>query len=118
MAYTQWLPRSNRQGGEWNSPNVVIPSGITTINILLDLVQANDFSSPTQSITLTVEVSKDSGTSWELQMRVGWIGGTPNPRDGLWTASVTGINLLAGFLARAHISQSGAIRYGIRGEII
>jgi hypothetical protein len=117
MAYTNWLPRSNRAGGEWNSGNFLIPSGINAISIRLNLANVSDFATPDRSITLVLEISKDGAQTWETHMVVGWIGGPPPGKGGGWYASCDGINQLAGFLARVHISQSGTFRYGIQGEI-
>jgi hypothetical protein len=117
MAFTNWMNRSIRNGGEWNSGNFTIPAGIESVNIELNLLQNSDFATPDKSITLSVEVSNDGATTWVEQMTVGWVGGTPPGRSGKWYASINGIGEFAGFLARVHISQSGSFRYGIRGEI-
>ena len=117
MAFTNWLSRAVRGGGEYNSPNVTIPSGIDRITVQLNLLANSDFSTPDKSLTITVEVSKDNAVTWETQCIIGWVGGAPSPKSGGWTASIYGIRPLAGYLARAHISQSGSFRWGLRGEI-
>jgi hypothetical protein len=117
MAFTNWLPRATRAGGEWNSPNISIPTGINQITIRLNLQSNADFATPDKSITIWVEVSSDGGTSWQEVFRAGWLGGSPPPKSGIWSASATGLGEYAGMLARAHISQSGSIKYGIQGEI-
>lgn len=118
MAFQSWISRANRSGGEYNSPNFTIPSGVDQVAIHLNLLANSDFSTPDKSLTITVEVSRDNAVTWEHQFTIGWIGGNPSPRSGGWDARITGIAPLAGFLARAHVSQSGSFRWGLQGEII
>lgn len=117
MAFTNWLNRSIRAGGEWNSPNVTIPAGVDKVTVQLNLLNNSDFSTEDKSITIWVEVSDDGGVNWQEIFRAGWVGGTPPGKSGKWYASMSGLSEFTGYLARAHISQSGSFRYGIQGEI-
>jgi len=119
MAYTRWLSQTTRSGGEYNSPNVTVPSGIDTLRIHL-IVVASAFATADKSLTITIEISKDGATSWTHQFTVGWIGGPVPTRPGQtgWYAAVSGLEQYAGNLARVHISQSGNFRWGLDGEIL
>lgn len=118
MALSQWLPRSRRGGGEYNTPNYTIPSGMDRVRIVLDIDPA-EFATPDLSVTASVEVSKDGAQTWQHQMTVGWVGESPPPsKSGTWYAEVNGINALAGYLARVHFSTSGTFRWGLLGEIM
>jgi hypothetical protein len=117
MAFTNWLSRANRAGGEYNTPNVTIPTGINRITVQLNLLANSDFSTPDKSLTITIEISRDSAVTWETHCVIGWIGGAPSQKSGRWSATIDGIGALTGFLARAHVSQSGSFRWGLRGEI-
>jgi hypothetical protein len=120
MAYSTWIQKRNRNGGEWNSSNVTIPSGIDTVRIHL-VVNSNDFNTEDKSITGSIEISTDGAQTWRTQLSVGWMGGTPSPRPGGqvgWYAAVSGIGQYAGALARAHISQSGNFSWGLEGELL
>lgn len=116
MTFLPWLPIQDREGGEYNSGNFVVPSNIDVISIRLALKKIENFSTPDLSVTITVETSIDAQI-WTTQFAVGWIGGQPSPKSGGWTASVTGISNFAGQYARVHASQSGAFRWGLEVEI-
>lgn len=117
MAFTNWLSRAVRNGGEYNTPNVTIPTGINKITVELNLLANSDFSTPDKSLTISIEISRDNAVTWESHCVIGWVGGTPSPKTGKWSAMIDGIAPLAGYLARAHVSQSGSFRWGLRGEI-
>lgn len=117
MALTQWMPRSRRGGGEYNTGNFTIPSGVDVCNVQLDVTLAA-FGTPDLSVTASVEISTDGAQTWHHQMTIGWVGGQPSPKSGTWYASVNGISALAGALARVHFSTSGTFRWGLLGELI
>jgi len=120
MAYAVWLPKQNRQGGEWNTPNVTVPMGIDEIRIHL-LVTNSQFTTSARSITAVVQISEDGGSNWTDEMSVGWVGNSPPPsapgKIPGWYAAISGCAAYAGNLARVHISQSGTFSWGIEGEI-
>lgn len=120
MAYSQWLPRSRRGGGEYNTQNFTVPTGIETVRLRLDVALA-DFTTPDLSVTITIQISTDNAQTWRDEMSVGWIGSVPTPRPGVpffWAAAITGISQYAGQLVRVHFSTSGSFRWGLQGEII
>jgi hypothetical protein len=74
MAFTNWLPRATRAGGEWNSPNISIPTGINQITIRLNLQSNADFATPDKSITIWVEVSSHGRLpARKSSVRDGWV---------------------------------------------
>lgn len=117
MALTQWLPKSRRGGGEYNTGNITIPSGIDVCNVQLDVTPA-DFAVSTRSVTATLEISVDGAQTWQHHLTVGWVGSPPVGKGGPWNASVNGLSGLAGYLARVHFSTSGSFRWGLLGELL
>lgn len=120
MAFTNWIGRSVRQGGEYNSPTVTIPAGLDEVRIQLNLLNNSDFSNTDYNIQLRVEISPDNGVTWNEYFTLAWSGGdVPQGPGGPvgWVGGVTGLAEHAGELIRAHVSSSGGFRWGIRGEI-
>ena len=120
MALEQWLPRSRRGGGEYNTQNHTIPVGVDVVHVRLDVDPA-DFTTSDLSVTATVEVSTDGAQTWIHQMSIGWVGLIPEEIPGktwTWSAQVNGISFFAGALARVHFSTSGTFRWGLLGELI
>lgn len=117
MAFEQWLPRSRRGGGEYNTQNFTVPSGVDMVNVRLD-VDPLEFATPDLSVTATVEISTDGAVTWLHQMTVGWLGGPVIKPGGGWYASINGISGFAGALVRVHFSTSGTFRWGLEGELI
>jgi hypothetical protein len=120
MAYSVWFPKQNRAGGEWNSPNVTVPTGIDEIRVHL-LVTNSQFAVATRSITATVQVSHDGAQTWENVMSAGWVGCSPPPsapgKTPGWFAAFDGCADYIGLLVRVHVSQSGTFSWGVEGEI-
>lgn len=120
MALTQWLPKSRRGGGEWNTNNFIIPADNDSVYIQLDVTPA-DFTTPDLSVTASIEVSDDNAQTWKFQSSTGWIGQSPPPtnRGGVqgWFAAVNGLSIYAGKLIRVHFSTSGDFRWGLLGEL-
>lgn len=120
MAFSTWISKTTKNGSEYNSGNVIVPDGVDSVRVQLNVTET-DFSSPTQSVTMTVELSEDNAQSWQEVLTVGWIGGPlPTPKPGQtagWFAAVSGISEYAGKLVRVHISSSGRFSWGIRGEL-
>lgn len=113
------MPVSRRGGGEYDTQNFAVPSGVDTIHVMLD-VNPNDFDVSNRSIDISIEVSVDGGQTWKFQMSCKWIGGSPPNNRGQigWFAAVSGISLYSGNLCRVHFSTVGTFRWGLMGEII
>lgn len=119
MAFANWISRAVRQGGEYNSANYTIPTGIDEIRVKLNLLGNDDFAEGS-SITIRVERSADGAQTWEEYFTIGWLGGAvPTGPGGPigWVGGVSGIGEHAGELARVHVSSSGNFRWGIQVEI-
>lgn len=121
MAYEQWMPVSRRGGGEFFTNSFTVPTGIDTVNVHLDVADA-DFSTPDLTVTAIIEVSIDNGQSWIFQMSSNWVGQTPPPetvggRTG-WYASVNNLSVFSGQLVRVHFITTGTFRWGLEGESI
>jgi hypothetical protein len=121
MAFSQWLAKSRRGGGEFTTPGLSVPAGVDTARIQLDVTPA-DFDTPDLAVTATIEASFDGGQTWEFQMSTGWVGQSPPPitRGGVegWFTAVNGLSELSGALVRVHFSTAGTFRWGLLGELI
>lgn len=119
MAFANWISRAVRNGGEYNSPNVTIPTGIDEIRVKLNLLANSNFAEGS-SITIRAEISNDGAVTWNEYFTIGWLGGAvPEGPGGPigWVGGVSGISAHVGELVRVHISSSGDFRWGIQGEI-
>jgi len=120
VAYSNWLARQNRTGGEYNTPNVTVPANINEIRLKLNVLESA-FATPDRSITADIEVSMDGAQTWQNVMTVGWVGGTYMPKPGgsvEWVMIASNVTQYTGGLARAHVSVSGNFSWGIQGEIL
>lgn len=119
MALTQWLPRSRRGGGEYNTQNITIPAGVDNVRVRLDVDPA-DFTTPDLSVTAAVQSSSNGGQTWQTEMTVGWVGCIQTLPPGMtpgWFAACNGIGIYAGLLIRVHFSTAGTFRWGLEGEL-
>lgn len=122
MALTQWLPVSRRGAGSYTINNIVVPVGVDTVRLQLDVNPA-DFDTPDKIVNTIIEASIDGGVNWIFQQSTNFIGSPTPPvtHGGLvgWFSAVNGISYYVGQNIRVRFETSGAaFRWGLLGEVL
>jgi hypothetical protein len=113
MAAYTFIAKQDRSVGVYTSATILVPS---RVRIISATVNSTVFTSNTVTLTLEVDVSNDSGATWNTIFSCIWIGRTSGRTDG-WSGSCD-FSRYAGWSVRVRLTIAGAsLNVGLTGEI-
>lgn len=115
MATVNWLNRVTRNGGVYISSVVTIPADGSMVEAVIGDCDWGTVSN-TVAITWRLEVSADSGATWQVAAAGGSVAGTPNPK-GNPRLSV-GLIPYRGMRVRLYVEFAGSLRFSVGGQVI